>query len=241
MLTYYLLLLFNIIICCNVTNIYGYIHNVRSHEAYIKNYQIKNYNGNIKRRKRSPLYLLKNEKADVKIVKYPDPILRRRSEEVTNFDDNLKSVVRKMFDIMYESKGIGLSAPQVNISKRIIVWNALYEKRKEENERIFINPSIVEQSLVKVKLIEGCLSFPGIEGKVERPSIVSISYYDVNGCKHLKILKGIHARIFQHEFDHLNGVLFIDKLTQMEKKKVRAKLNELIRDYKNTHSEEPAL
>ncbi|SOV14027.1 peptide deformylase [Plasmodium sp. gorilla clade G2] len=241
MLMYYLLLLFNIIICCNVTNIYGYIQNVRSHEGYIKNYQIKKYNGNIKQRKRSPLYLLKNEKADVKIVKYPDPILRRRSEEVTNFDDNLKSVVRKMFDIMYESKGIGLSAPQVNISKRIIVWNALYEKRKEENERIFINPSIVEQSLVKVKLIEGCLSFPGIEGKVERPSIVSISYYDVNGCKHLKILKGIHARIFQHEFDHLNGVLFIDKLTQMEKKKVRAKLNELIRDYKNTHSEEPAI
>lgn len=109
-----------------------------------------------------------------------------------------------MFDIMYESKGIGLSAPQVNISKRIIVWNALYEKRKEENERIFINPSIVEQSLVKLKLIEGCLSFPGIEGKVERPSIVSISYYDINGYKHLKILKGIHSRIFQHEFDRSN-------------------------------------
>uniref|UniRef100_UPI000068326E Peptide Deformylase n=1 Tax=Plasmodium falciparum TaxID=5833 RepID=UPI000068326E len=174
---------------------------------------------------------------EIKIVKYPDPILRRRSE-VTNFDDNLKRVVRKMFDIMYESKGIGLSAPQVNISKRIIVWNALYEKRKEENERIFINPSIVEQSLVKLKLIEGCLSF-GIEGKVERPSIVSISYYDINGYKHLKILKGIHSRIFQHEFDHLNGTLFIDKMTQVDKKKVRPKLNELIRDYKATHSEEP--
>ncbi|SOV76147.1 peptide deformylase [Plasmodium sp. gorilla clade G3] len=241
MLMHYSLLLFNIIICCNVTSIYGYISNSRSHEPYIKNYQIKKYNSNIKQRRKSPLYLLKNEKDEVKIVKYPDPILRRRSEEVTNFDDNLKSVVRKMFDIMYASKGIGLSAPQVNISKRIIVWNALYEKRKEENERIFINPSIVEQSLVKVKLIEGCLSFPGIEGKVERPSIVSISYYDINGCKHLKILKGIHSRIFQHEYDHLNGTLFIDKLTQLDKKKVRAKLNELIRDYKSTHSEDPAL
>ncbi|KOB58388.1 hypothetical protein PFHG_00131 [Plasmodium falciparum HB3] len=147
----------------------GYIHNVRSLEPYIKNDQIKNYSSNIKQKRKGSLYLLKNEKDEIKIVKYPDPILRRRSEEVTNFDDNLKRVVRKMFDIMYESKGIGLSAPQVNISKRIIVWNALYEKRKEENERIFINPSIVEQSLVKLKLIEGCLSFPGIEGKVERP------------------------------------------------------------------------
>ncbi|ETW27607.1 hypothetical protein PFFCH_04891 [Plasmodium falciparum FCH/4] len=100
---------------------------------------------------------------------------------------------------------------------------------------------VVEQSLVKLKLIEGCLSFPGIEGKVERPSIVSISYYDINGYKHLKILKGIHSRIFQHEFDHLNGTLFIDKMTQVDKKKVRPKLNELIRDYKATHSEEPAL
>ncbi|KAI4839322.1 peptide deformylase [Plasmodium brasilianum] len=177
----------------------------------------------------------------MKIVVYPHGILRQKCEEVVYFDDNLKTLVRSMFNIMYDSKGIGLSAPQVNINKRIIVWNALYEKRREENERVFINPSIVEQSLIKTKSTEACLSLPNIEGKVERPSIVSVSYYDLNGNKHLKILKGIHSRVFQHEYDHLNGVLFIDRLTQSEKQKIRAKLNELIRAYKANFTEEPAI
>ncbi|SBT30904.1 peptide deformylase, putative [Plasmodium ovale wallikeri] len=172
---------------------------------------------------------------------YPNHILRKKSEDVVTFDHDLRNLVRNMFNIMYASKGIGLSAPQVNISKRIIVWNALYEKRKEENERVFINPTIVESSLIKTKAIEGCLSFPNVEGKVERPSIVSISYYDLNGNKHLKILKGIHSRILQHEFDHLNGVLFIDRMSQKEKHKIRAKLNELIRQYRNNYTDEPAI
>ncbi|SBS81886.1 peptide deformylase, putative [Plasmodium ovale curtisi] len=176
---------------------------------------------------------LTSEKNEIKIVMYPNHVLRKKSEDVVTFDDDLRNLVRNMFNIMYASKGIGLSAPQVNISKRIIVWNALYEKRKEENERVFINPSIVESSLIKTKAIEGCLSFPNVEGKIERPSIVSISYYDLNGNKHLKILKGIHSRIFQHEFDHLNGVLFIDRMSQTEKHKIRAKFNELIRQYRN--------
>ncbi|GAW80144.1 peptide deformylase [Plasmodium gonderi] len=178
---------------------------------------------------------------NLKIVLYPDPVLRKKCDEVVHFDDNLKTLIRSMFKIMYESKGIGLAAPQVNISKRIIVWNALYEKQKEENERVFINPTIVEQSLIKTKLVEGCLSFPNIEGKVDRPSIVSISYYDLEGNKHLKILKGIHARIFQHEYDHLNGILFIDRFSQTEKHKVRAKLNEMIRIFKSNFEEEPAV
>ncbi|KJP89431.1 peptide deformylase [Plasmodium fragile] len=181
-----------------------------------------------------------NEK-DLKIVLYPDPVLRKKSNEVVNFDDNLRTLVRNMFNVMYESKGMGLAAPQVNISMRIIVWNALYEKKKKENERVFINPSIVEPSLIRSKLVEGCLSFPGIEGKVDRPSVVSITYYDLEGNKHLKILKGIHARIFQHEYDHLDGVLFIDRFSQTEKHKVRAKLNEMIRNFRSNYEVEPAI
>ncbi|SCQ16068.1 peptide deformylase, putative [Plasmodium ovale] len=191
--------------------------------------------------KRMVTVRLTSEKNEIKIVMYPNHVLRKKSEDVVTFDDDLRNLVRNMFNIMYASKGIGLSAPQVNISKRIIVWNALYEKRKEENERVFINPSIVESSLIKTKAIEGCLSFPNVEGKIERPSIVSISYYDLNGNKHLKILKGIHSRIFQHEFDHLNGVLFIDRMSQTEKHKIRAKFNELIRQYRNNCTDEPAI
>ncbi|CAI7719519.1 peptide deformylase, putative [Plasmodium vivax] len=181
-----------------------------------------------------------NEK-DLKIVLYPDPVLRKKCDEVVHFDDNLRTLVRSMFNVMYESKGMGLAAPQVNISRRIIVWNALYEKKKKENERVFINPSIVEPSLVRSKLVEGCLSFPDIEGKVDRPSVVSISYYDLDGNKHLKILKGIHARIFQHEYDHLDGVLFIDRFSQSERHKVRAKLNALIRTFRSNCEGEPAI
>ncbi|CDU17485.1 peptide deformylase, putative [Plasmodium yoelii] len=200
---------------------------------------------NILREKKSKLRLhllsSKVSENDLKIVIYPNSILRQKSEEVIYFDDNLKNLIRRMFKAMYENKGIGLSAPQVNISKRIIVWNALYEKRDEKNERVFINPLIVQESAVKNKLIEGCLSFPNIEAKVERPAIVSISYYDINGNKHLKILKGIHARVFQHEYDHLNGVLFIDRITQTEKQKIKGKLNELVREYRAEFTEEPAI
>ncbi|CRG99289.1 peptide deformylase, putative [Plasmodium relictum] len=206
------------------------------------NFYIKYYKTNNTSKKKNVIIQLTRENdKEIKIVKYPNPILRKKCEEVVNFDENLKNTIRSMFNIMYENKGIGLSAPQVNISKRIIVWNALYEKRKAENERIFINPSIVEQSLIKTKAVEGCLSFPNIEGKIERPSIVSISYFDLNGNKHLKILKGIHSRIFQHEYDHLNGILFIDRMTQSEKKKIKAKLNQLIHEYKNIYSETPAI
>ncbi|KJP89430.1 hypothetical protein AK88_00873 [Plasmodium fragile] len=140
-----------------------------------------------------------NEK-DLKIVLYPDPVLRKKSNEVVNFDDNLRTLVRNMFNVMYE-----------------------------------------KPSLIRSKLVEGCLSFPGIEGKVDRPSVVSITYYDLEGNKHLKILKGIHARIFQHEYDHLDGVLFIDRFSQTEKHKVRAKLNEMIRNFRSNYEVEPAI
>ncbi|CRG96626.1 peptide deformylase, putative [Plasmodium gallinaceum] len=204
---------------------------------YIKNYK----SNNIRKNRNVIIHLTRESNKEIKIVKYPNPVLRKKCEDVINFDDNLKNLIRIMFNIMYENKGIGLSAPQVNISKKIIVWNALYEKRKSENERVFINPSIVEQSLIKTKLVEGCLSFPNVEGKIERPNIVSVSYFDLEGNKHLKILKGIHSRIFQHEYDHLNGILFIDRMTQNEKKKIKAKLNQLTQEYKKNYSEEPAI
>ncbi|VWU49975.1 peptide deformylase, putative [Hepatocystis sp. ex Piliocolobus tephrosceles] len=214
----------------------GFIINKKI-DFYLKNSNLK-YISEKKRKIKQFSLLLKQNGNDMSVLLYPNPLLRSECQDVITFDNNLKEVVRNMFNLMYDKKAIGLAASQININKKIIVWNALYEKKKEENERVFINPTIVEQSLIKKKVLEKCLSFPDIEAKVERPLVVSVRYYDLNGNKHLKILKGIHARIFQHEFDHLNAVLFIDKLTQNEKRKVKSKINDLIMEYKSKHSEE---
>lgn len=199
----------------------------------VKSY-IKNYNGNYAKiqKCRRGLKLFKENETEVKLAMYPNPVLRKKCEDVLHFDDNLKSTIRRMFDTLYAKKVKALCAPQVYINKKIIIWNGRYEKRKEENEKIFINPTIIEQSLIKKKFVESCLSSPKIEGKVGRPVIVSISYFDICGNKHLKVLKGLYARLFQHEYDHLNGVLFFDRMTQNERKKVKAQLNQLRREYK---------
>lgn len=199
----------------------------------VKSY-IKNYNGDYRKIKkcRRSLKLFKENEKEMKVAIFPNPVLRKKCEEVLYFDDNLKSTIRRLFDMLYANKVIALSAPQVYINKRIIIWNGRYEKRKEENEKIFINPTIVEQSLIKKKHVESCLSSPKIEGKVKRPAIISISYFDILGKKHLKVLKGSIARLFQHEYDHLNGVMFFDRMTQNEIKKVKAQLNQLRREYK---------
>lgn len=198
---------------------------------------IRNYNGEYTKRIRNirVLKLLKENEKEIKIVKFPDPVLRTKSEDVLHFDDHLKNTIRLMFDMLYANKGISLSAPQVNINKKIIVWNGRYEKRKKENEKVFINPTIVERSLVKKKATERCLSSPEIEGAVKRPAIISVSYFDISGTKHLKILKGLSARLFQHEYDHLKGILFFDKMTQAERKKVKARLNQLRRQYETNN------
>lgn len=219
----FFLLFFFILTFCNFTN------------GKIKCY-VKSYNGNYTNRRKikSNLLLLKENEKEVKtkIVKFPNPVLRTKCEEVLNFDENLKKTIRGLFDILYESKVVALTAPQVNVNKKIIIWNGRYEKRKEENEKVFINPTIVERSLIKKRAVEHCLSCPDVEGKVGRPVIISVSYFDILGRKHLKILKGSVARLFQHKYDHVNGILFFDRMTQYERKKIKAKLNLLRRQYK---------
>lgn len=150
------------------------------------------------------------------IYKYGDDVLYQTSEEVRNFDSALKMLVDAMFDTLYEADGVGLAGPQVGVSQRLFVVDT-----GREGERIaFINPQIIESSDDSVPYEEGCLSVPGVYHDVMRPSKVTVQAQDVNGKRFLLNAQGLLARVIQHENDHLNGKLFIDRLDEKEREKI---------------------
>lgn len=151
----------------------------------------------------------------MKIVEYPDPRLRAKNKPIDKFDDNLKKLVDEMFDVMYKTDGIGLSAPQVGINVQLMVFNPVGE-RGEGEEIVLINPRVTKFSLKTTLFNEGCLSFPGLYADVQRPESVKIDAKDVNGSRFSVTLSGLPARVFQHEFDHLLGILFFERMTEDE-------------------------
>ena len=154
------------------------------------------------------------------IVTLPDSILRQKTQPVTKFDDDLQQLIDDMIETMREANGVGLAAPQIGRPLQLSVIETLPERDEEGNEiegtrELFViaNPRIVWDSRDVVDGIEGCLSIPGYLGEVERSVAVRVRAQDRHG-KRIKLrLQGWTARIFQHEIDHLNGVLYIDKLT----------------------------
>ncbi|KAK9221413.1 hypothetical protein WN944_009839 [Citrus x changshan-huyou] len=148
----------------------------------------------------------------LKIVEYPDPILRAKNKRIDTFDDNLKKLVDEMFDVMYKTDGIGLSAPQVGINVQLMVFNPVGE-RGEGEEIVLVNPRVNKYSNKMIPYEEGCLSFPGIHADVERPESVKIDARDINGARFSVSLSDLPARVFQHEFDHLQGILFFERMT----------------------------
>lgn len=163
------------------------------------------------------------------ILDKENKILRQKNEEIKRFDAaELKLLIKKMSDAMFgEPDGIGIAAPQIGISKKIflIAEDILFPERfsvknGEKNKRtkdhlVFINPSIKKISSKKVKDVEGCLSVRGIYGEVVRPEKVTIEYFDNLGNKKIRGASGLFARVIQHEMDHLNGILFIDKAKKL--------------------------
>ncbi|KAG0474177.1 hypothetical protein HPP92_016034 [Vanilla planifolia] len=138
----------------------------------------------------------------LKIVEYPDPRLRARNKRINTFDENLKKLADEMFDVMYKTDGIGLSAPQVGMNIQLMVFNPAGE-RGEGEEIVLVNP-VVQKATKKTLLCnEGCLSFPGIFADVERPASVKIDARDIMGARFRFNLSKLPARVFQHEFDHL--------------------------------------
>ncbi|XP_048549803.1 peptide deformylase 1B, chloroplastic-like [Triticum urartu] len=148
----------------------------------------------------------------LKVVQYPDPVLRARNKRINTFDDNLRSLADEMFDVMYKTDGIGLSAPQVGVNVQLMVFNPAGVEGEGE-EIVLVNPVVYKFSKRLSVYEEGCLSFPGIYANVLRPDTVKIDAQDASGAKIKVKLSELSARVFQHEFDHLQGILFFDRMT----------------------------
>jgi len=155
-----------------------------------------------------------------KIITLPDPILRRKARQIKRFDAELQTLIEDMIETLREAPGVGLAAPQVGISDRLIVVEYPEDDEKEDAPRklfVVINPEIKEMSEDVEMGIEGCLSIPGLHGEVERALAVTVKGFTRRG-QPIKIkAKGWLARIFQHEIDHLNGIVFTDRATKVWK------------------------
>jgi len=149
----------------------------------------------------------------LKIIKYPSDILLQKLQPVENFDSDLKYIVRDMFETMYAYNGIGLAANQVGINKRIVVVDVSSKEERKVLPIALINPKIVNYSKKKQVAEEGCLSFPGFFEKVVRSLSVEVEYYDINGKRQRIIAEGLLARVLQHEIDHINGIVFVKRMS----------------------------
>ena len=176
------------------------------------------------------------EGTDLRVLKYPHPALRAPNEEIpieelTGPGCDISKIAKEMFLVMYATKGVGLAAPQVGINKRLMVYNPEGDPKKWMQETIMVNPKIVEYSEAKEWDEEGCLSFPDMSGDVERSKWIKVEAQNLKGKKIKKKFKGWEARIFQHEYDHLDGTVYIDRLTEDGRAKVQVTLEELISNY----------
>jgi peptide deformylase len=157
------------------------------------------------------------------ILTVPDPVLKRVSEPVERVDDELRALMDDMLETMYAAPGIGLAAIQVGVAKRIIVMD-LAREGEEKAPRYFVNPEITWSSEELFTYEEGCLSVPEIYDEVERPARVRLRYLDYHGNQVEEEAEGLFAVCIQHEFDHLNGVLFIDHLSRLKRDRAVAKV-----------------
>ena len=150
-----------------------------------------------------------------KIVKYPDPVLEKRGEPVPEFDDELQNLVDDMFESMYAAKGIGLAAPQIGLSKRLTVID-LSVKEKPEEKIVLVNPEIIHKEGKQYEE-EGCLSLPEIREKVSRAAKVRVRAQNLKGEWFEMEGKELLARAFQHEIDHLDGILFFRRVSALKR------------------------
>jgi len=169
------------------------------------------------------------------IIAYGDPVLKKRGADISKDYPELNKVIANMFDTMHHAKGVGLAAPQIGLSIRLFVVDASpYAEDKEDSEKekkelmdfkkVFINPVIVKEEGDKWKFNEGCLSIPSIREDVERKPSIKIKYLDENFKPHEEEYDGLRARIIQHEYDHIEGILFVDKLNPLRRSLLKRKL-----------------
>ena len=151
------------------------------------------------------------------VVIMGDPILRTAAAEVDVFDQDLKILVRDMFETMYHAEGIGLAAPQIGISQRVIVVDLRSEEQPEARLAL-INPEIVWASRDYEKSPEGCLSIPGLEEVIKRSSAIRVEAVGIDGGQMELEADGLFARVLQHEIDHIDGILFVDRVSALKRR-----------------------
>ena len=165
------------------------------------------------------------------IVLMGDPVLRTEAEAITVFDDDLRSLVRDMYATMYHADGIGLAAPQIGLPLRIIVVDLRRPDSDDEDEDFervaLVNPVVTWSSDETAKQSEGCLSIPGLEETVQRPAEVRVEGRDSEGDEIIIETDGLFGRALQHEIDHLNGVLFVDRVSPLKRRMLMKKWKKL--------------
>lgn len=167
----------------------------------------------------------------MKIVHYPHPALRHAAKPLSHIDKKLRLTIGQMMDLMYEAKGLGLAAPQVAVPYQLLVMNITGDPKQPEREEVFVNPKIFERKGT-VEDEEGCLSFPGLFQKIRRSKSIKVQAYDLKGNLVERVINDLEARAWQHEIDHLNGVLFIDMMGPIAKLSSRASVKVFERDFK---------
>jgi peptide deformylase len=167
------------------------------------------------------------------ITVYGDIILRKRAKEIDKNTEGLNEIIENMWETMYFADGVGLAAPQAGLSIRMFVIDgtsgADEEPELKDFKKVFINPEIIELTGDKWVMNEGCLSLPEIREDVSRPETVKLKYFDENWVEHEEEFSGFVGRVIQHEYDHLEGKLFIDYLSPLRKRLLKGKLNDIAR------------
>lgn len=167
----------------------------------------------------------------MEVLVYPDPVLRRGGKAISSFDADLRKTADQMMAAMYEEVGCGLAAPQVGIELKLLVLNPSGDRDDKAGEKVLCNPKITKKKGREFGE-EGCLSFPGMHAEVERWIEITVEYQDLDGQPQKLTADGFLARVIQHEMDHLDGVLYVDRLTASEKLRVKAQLLDLEAEFR---------
>lgn len=167
----------------------------------------------------------------MQIVLYPHPALLFQSVPITQITPELQGMIRDMFDLMYAAEGIGLAANQVGLPYRLFVLNLTGKREEKDQEHVFINPEIVKRKGSQ-EAEEGCLSFPKLYGQVRRASEIVVEAFDADGQGFELTIDGLASRAIQHETDHLDGRLFIDRLSDSDKREVAPTIADFVTQFR---------
>jgi peptide deformylase len=172
------------------------------------------------------------------IVAYGDPVLKKRASEISNDTPKLEETIANMYESMYGAHGVGLAAPQVGLSIRLFLvdtspfaddeeYSIEEQEKLKDFKRTFINAKIIEETGVEWSFNEGCLSIPNVREEVLRKPVIKVEYLDENFNTHTETFDGLIARVIQHEYDHIEGILFTDKVSTLKKRLLKGKLSNI--------------